>query len=159
MAKSPTAAKKPSPTAKQPKNGHANGTKAAGTQAKTQRAAKPQAKPKPKPKPEAKPKAPVKPAAAPVAKAAKKPRTDLAAKILHLIAEEMAIEEAELTATASFKEDLNLDEIDVAELLMQSELAFSVHPFSEADWDACETVGDFIQLIEKRVAAKRGKKA
>ena len=92
-------------------------------------------------------------------KSEKKPRPDLAAKVAHLIAEEMVIEEAEIAPASSFKEDLNLDEIDVAELLMQAEIEFGVHPFSEADWEGCETVGDLTQLIEKRVAAKRGKKA
>lgn len=106
--------------------------------------AAPARKPDPKPKPE---------------KAEKKPRPDLGARVAHLIAEEMAIEEAEISPASSFKEDLNLDEIDVAELLMQAEVEFSLHPFSEADWEACDTVGDLTQLIEKRVAAKRAKKA
>lgn len=106
--------------------------------------AAPARKPEPKPKAE---------------KPEKKPRPDLAAKVAHLIAEEMAIEEAEISPASSFKEDLNLDELDVAELLMQSEVEFGVHPFSEADWEACETVADLTQLIEKRVAAKRAKKA
>ncbi|MGH9482639.1 MAG: acyl carrier protein [Terriglobales bacterium] len=86
-------------------------------------------------------------------------RAELAGKVLHLIAEEMAVEEAELTPTASFKEDLSLDEIDVAEILMQAELAFGVHPFSEADWEGCATVDDMVQLITRRVEGKRGKRA
>ena len=107
-------------------------------------------------KPAAAPSAPAKPAPPPPKPI--KPRSDLDVKIVHLIAEEMAIEEAELTSTASFKEDLGLDEIDVAELLMQAEQAFGVHAFSEADWESCETVDDFVQLITRRVEAKRGKK-
>jgi acyl carrier protein len=93
----------------------------------------------------------------PPAKAAK-PRPELTAKITHLIAEEMAVEEAELTPSAAFKEDLGLDEIDVAELLMQSETSFDLSPFNDEDWESCETVGDLTSLIEKRVAAKRSKK-
>lgn len=93
----------------------------------------------------------------PPAKAAK-PRPELTAKITHLIAEEMAVEEAELTPSASFKEDLGLDEIDVAELLMQSESSFDLSPFNDEDWEGCETVGDLTNLIEKRVAAKRSRK-
>jgi acyl carrier protein len=115
---------------------------------------------KPAPKSAAKAPAPA-PAPAPVKPESKatKARTELNGKIVHLIAEEMAIEEAELVPTASFREDLNLDEIDVAELLMQAENAFNVHPFSESDWDSCETVDDFVQLVAKRVEAKRGKKS
>jgi acyl carrier protein len=87
------------------------------------------------------------------------PRNDLADKIVHLIAEEMAVEEAELTPNASFKDDLHLDEIDVAELLMQAEHAFGVGPFSESDWENCATVEDFVRLVSKRVEAKRGRKS
>jgi len=152
----------------------ANHAPAAKSQAKP--AAKPAAKPVAKPvaKPAAKP-AP-RPAAAaanlpsnaapklkgkaekpaPIPKP-RKPRPDADAKIVHLIAEEMAIEEAELTANASFKEDLNLDEIDVAELLMQAETTFGVHPFNEEDWESCETVGDFTRMVGKRLEAKRKK--
>ncbi|MGH9487049.1 MAG: phosphopantetheine-binding protein [Terriglobales bacterium] len=108
----------------------------------------------------AKPKAsnnPPKPVARPVDKKSRQ-QFDLEAKLLHMIAEEMALEEAELTPLASFKEDLNLDEIDIAELLMQTEAQFGVHPFNESDWDACATVGEFLSLVSKRVDAKRGHK-
>ncbi len=87
------------------------------------------------------------------------PRNDVGDKIVHLIAEEMAVEEAELTPNASFKDDLHLDEIDVAELLMQAEHAFGVGPFSESDWEKCATVEDFVHLVSKRIEAKRGRKA
>ena len=116
--------------------------------------------PKVESKPAGKAKVPLgKPAIAPakVAPAVKK-RNDFAAKVVKMIAEDMAIEEAELTNTASFKEDLNLDEIDLAELLMQAESHFDVHPFSEEDWEGCDTVGDFIDLVEKRVEARRARK-
>jgi acyl carrier protein len=86
-----------------------------------------------------------------------KPRPVLNPKILHLISEEMAIEEAELTANASFKDDLNLDEIDVAELLMQAEVTFEIHPFNEEDWESCETVGDYVRMVETRMEGKRKK--
>lgn len=84
---------------------------------------------------------------------------ELEGKLLHMIAEEMAIEEAELTAGAAFKEDLHLDEIDVAELLMQTESQFGVHPFNESDWEACATVGEFLELVGKRIELKRSRKA
>ncbi|TAN20663.1 MAG: hypothetical protein EPN33_14960 [Acidobacteria bacterium] len=90
----------------------------------------------------------------------KRPRqqTELEGKLIHMIAEEMAIEEAELTPDASFREDLNLDEIDIAELLMQAEAQFGVHPFNESDWEACGTIGEFLVLVSKRVEAKRSRK-
>ncbi|HUX68064.1 MAG TPA: acyl carrier protein [Terriglobales bacterium] len=157
MAKTPTAAKKAAHPAK-PAKASAKETAASkngnGAPKNGAKAAKPAAKPAKS----AKPPAPAKPAPPPPPPKVNKARTDLAAKVVHLIAEEMAVEEAELTPTASFKEDLGLDEIDVAELLMQAEQAFAIHPFSEADWESCETVDDFVQLIVRRVEAKRGKK-
>lgn len=77
---------------------------------------------------------------------------DLSIKIIHMIAEEMAVEEAELTPSASFREDLNLDEIDVAELLVRAEELFSLkQEFDDEEWENCQTVGDFIALVERRV--------
>lgn len=87
--------------------------------------------------------------------AARRGRSELANKVVHLIAEEMAIEEAELTANASFKEDLNLDEIDVAELFMQAEATLHTTPFNEEDWEGCETVGDFIALVESHAPSRK----
>ncbi len=78
----------------------------------------------------------------------------LTEKILHLIAEEMAIEEAELSPNASFTEDLNLDEIDIAELLMQAEQQLGAREFSDADWEQIRTVGDFIQIVEQHLERK-----
>lgn len=78
----------------------------------------------------------------------------LTEKILHLIAEEMAIEEAELSPNASFTEDLNLDEIDIAELLMQAEQQLGAREFSDADWEQVRTVGDFIQIVEQHLERK-----
>ena len=69
-----------------------------------------------------------------------------------MIAEEMAVEEAELTASASFREDLNLDETDVAELLVCAEEMFGLkQEFDDEEWENCQTVGDFVALVERRV--------
>jgi acyl carrier protein len=80
--------------------------------------------------------------------------SDLSPKVIHLIAEEMAVEEAELTPSASFRDDLSLDEIDVAELLVRAEETFGLkQEFDDEEWENCHTVGDFIQLVENRMAA------
>jgi len=41
---------------------------------------------------------------------------------------------------------------------MQTEIDFGLHSFSEADWDRIQTVDDFVQLVMKRVEAKRGRR-
>lgn len=130
---------KPVPAAKNGKNGAA-------------KAAKPQPPPKAA---KAAPAPPPKPA--PVDKKTKQ-QQEFEAKMLHMVAEEMAIEEAELTLSANFREDLKLDEIDIAELLMQAETTHNIAPFNEADWDACVTIADFLRMVGKRVEAKRARK-
>ena len=126
-----------------------------------------------KPQPPAKPASPAKatppakggkaapappPKPAPVDKKTKQ-QQEFEAKMLHMVAEEMAIEEAELTLNANFRDDLKLDEIDIAELLMQAEITHNVAPFNEADWEACLTIADFLRMVGKRVEAKRARKA
>ena len=144
----------PKPKAGKNGNGKAtaptkNGAKAATPQSSAK--ATPPAKagkavPAPTPKP------------APVDKKTKQ-QQEFEAKMLHMVAEEMAIEEAELTLNANFREDLKLDEIDIAELLMQAETTHNVAPFNEADWEACVTIADFLRMVGKRVEAKRARKA
>jgi acyl carrier protein len=77
------------------------------------------------------------------------------AKLTHLIAEEMAIEEAELTPESSLLEDHGLDEIDVAELLLCAEEMLGAREFSEEEWEDCRTVGDYLRIA----GGKLGKKA
>ncbi len=88
------------------------------------------------------------------------PRTaeNLNAKLLNLIAEDMAIEEAELTTNASLNEDLGLDEIDIAELLMQAEEKLGAQEFSEEEWEDCRTVGDYLRLVAQHLDKKGAKK-
>ncbi len=81
-------------------------------------------------------------------------KADLNSQILHLIAEEMAIEEAELSPDVSFTDDLNLDEIDIAELLMQAERQLGAREFSDAEWEEVRTVGDYLQLVEQHLERK-----
>jgi acyl carrier protein len=78
------------------------------------------------------------------------------AKIVNLIAESMAIEEAELTPNASFIEDLHLDEIDIAELFARAEEELGAREFDDGDWEECHTVGEFVQLVASHLE-KKGK--
>ncbi|HET9783744.1 MAG TPA: hypothetical protein VFP94_02175 [Terriglobales bacterium] len=158
--KAPRSAK-PVKTAKtaasKPKNGKNGSPKPPAASKNGKNGAAKPAKPQPPAKVKAKalPAPPPKPA--PVDKKTKQ-QQEFEAKMLHMVAEEMAIEEAELTLNANFREDLKLDEIDIAELLMQAEITYSIAPFSEADWEACGTIADFLRMVGKRVEAKRARK-
>lgn len=64
-----------------------------------------------------------------------------------LIVEELNIEEAEITETASFKEDLGVDSLDLFELVMSLEEKFGVEIPTE-DLENLLTVGDVVKYIE-----------
>lgn len=89
------------------------------------------------------------------AKPAKPIDPQLAASLVNLIAESMAIEEAELTPSASFRDDLNVDDTDIAELFMRAEEQYKVKEFSDEEWEACLTVGDFMRLVAERAPKKK----
>lgn len=81
------------------------------------------------------------------------------AQLTHLIAEEMAIEEAELTPESSLLEDHGLDEIDVAELLLCAEEQLGAREFGEDDWEDCRSVGDYLRIAGEHLEKKAEKRA
>lgn len=73
-------------------------------------------------------------------------------KVKQIIVEQLGVEEGEVTATASFVDDLGADSLDTVELVMAFEEEFGV----EIPDDAAETivtVGDAIKFLEKASAA------
>ena len=70
-------------------------------------------------------------------------------RVKQIIVEQLGVDEAEVTPTASFVDDLGADSLDQVELVMAFEEAFSV----EIPEDAAEkiaTVKDAIDYIEKQ---------
>jgi len=64
-----------------------------------------------------------------------------------LIVERLGVEEAEVTAEASFKEDLNADSLDVVEMVMAIEDEFGIEiPDEEAE--KITTVGQVVAYLE-----------
>jgi acyl carrier protein len=69
-------------------------------------------------------------------------------KVKQIIVEQLQVDEAEVTPTASFQEDLGADSLDVVELVMQFEEAFDLEiPDEEAE--KIKTVQDAIDYIKK----------
>ena len=64
-----------------------------------------------------------------------------------LIAADLGVDPAEVTETASFKEDLGADSLDLFELVMAMEEKYDVEIPSE-DLEQLVTVGDAIKYIE-----------
>jgi len=69
-------------------------------------------------------------------------------KVKQIIVEQLQVDEAEVTPTASFQEDLGADSLDVVELVMQFEEAFDLEiPDEEAE--KIKTVQDAVDYIKK----------
>ena len=64
-----------------------------------------------------------------------------------LVAEQFAMEPAEVTMETSFEEDLGADSVDLVELVMAMEEEFEVGEIQEDDLGALKTVGDAVNYI------------
>jgi acyl carrier protein len=79
---------------------------------------------------------------------------EIVEKVKQIIAEQLGVEEADVTSSASFVDDLGADSLDTVELVMALEEAFDL----EIPDDAAEkirTVQDAVDYIEKH--SKLGK--
>ncbi len=75
-------------------------------------------------------------------------------KVKQIIVEQLGVDEGEVTASASFVDDLGADSLDQVELIMAFEEAFDIEiPDEEAE--KIKTVQDAIDYVDKH--AKVGK--
>lgn len=70
-------------------------------------------------------------------------------KVKQIIVEQLNVDEGEVTPTASFVDDLGADSLDIVELVMALEEAFSIEVPDE-DAEKLLTVKDVIEYIEKK---------
>jgi acyl carrier protein len=70
-------------------------------------------------------------------------------KVKQIIVEQLGVDEAEVTPTASFVDDLGADSLDTVELLMAFEEAFNIE-IPDEDAEKIATVKDAIAYIEKK---------
>jgi acyl carrier protein len=75
-------------------------------------------------------------------------------KVKQIIVEQLGVDEGEVTANASFVDDLGADSLDTVELVMAFEEAFDIE-IPDEDAEKIRTVKDAIEYIEKH--AKGGK--
>ncbi|MCQ2493204.1 MAG: acyl carrier protein [Lachnospiraceae bacterium] len=68
-------------------------------------------------------------------------------KLTELIVEKLDVEAEKVTAETSFKEDLEIDSLDLFDLVMNVEEAFGVEIPSE-DLEGIKTVGDMVAYLE-----------
>lgn len=68
-------------------------------------------------------------------------------QVKELIMDALDMEEDKITMEASFKEDLNIDSLDLFEMVMTVEDTFDIE-IPSADLEGIKTVGDLVNYIE-----------
>ena len=75
----------------------------------------------------------------------------VADKVKGIIVEQLGVDEEEVTADASFVDDLGADSLDTVELVMAFEEEFGIEIPDDAA-ESIQTVGDAVKFIEKSAA-------
>jgi acyl carrier protein len=73
---------------------------------------------------------------------------ELEAKVKSIIAEQLGVEEAEVTGEASFVDDLGADSLDTVELVMALEEEFGIE-IPDEDAEKISSVSDAINYIKE----------
>lgn len=77
-------------------------------------------------------------------------------RVKQIIVEQLGVEESEVTASASFQDDLGADSLDIVELVMAFEEAFEIE-IPDEDAEKIKTVKDAVDYVNAH--AKGGKQA
>jgi acyl carrier protein len=79
---------------------------------------------------------------------------ELVEKVKQIISEQLGVDEGEVTASASFVDDLGADSLDQVELVMALEENFNLE-IPDEDAEKIRTVQDAIDYIEKHAKVKK----
>jgi acyl carrier protein len=82
------------------------------------------------------------------------PMTSAEEKVKQIIVEQLGVDEAEVTAGASFQDDLGADSLDIVELVMAFEESFDIE-IPDEDAEKIKTVQDAMNYVQAH--AKGGK--
>lgn len=74
---------------------------------------------------------------------------DIEAKVREIIVNKLGVDEAQITPTASFTNDLGADSLDTVELVMEFEKAFGL-TIPDEDAEKIGTVGDAVKYITSK---------
>jgi acyl carrier protein len=75
-------------------------------------------------------------------------------RVKQIIVEQLGVDEAEVTPTASFVDDLGADSLDTVELVMAFEEAFGIE-IPDEDAEKIATVQDAVSYIDKHTQTKK----
>ena len=81
-------------------------------------------------------------------------REEVLERVRDIIVENLGVEESEVTMETRFREDLEADSLDLAELIMDFEDKFEVGDISEEDAMKIDTVGDAVNYITAELQAE-----
>lgn len=73
---------------------------------------------------------------------------ETAKKIIEIIADELSMDENDITMESTFTDDLGADSLDVCQIIMRLEDLFKITIDDEAAMDI-KTVGDAVEQLEK----------
>lgn len=76
--------------------------------------------------------------------------SDVFEKIQAIIVEQLGVDEGEVTPSASFRDDLDADSLDLVELIMAFEEVFGGE-ISDEDAQEIGTVGEAVSYIEEHM--------
>ncbi|MCY3016927.1 MAG: acyl carrier protein [Planctomycetota bacterium] len=85
-------------------------------------------------------------------------RTKLSAVVLELLEKETGETYPAVEETTTLREGLNLDSLDMAGLVLHIESHFGIQIESEL-LDGIQSVGDLLDVLEKKIAAKSVRRA
>lgn len=81
-------------------------------------------------------------------------RKEIVEKVKLIISEQLGVDEAEVTSSASFMDDLGADSLDQVELVMALEEDFGLD-VSDEDVEKMLTVQDAIDYVDKHAKSSR----
>ncbi|HXF71267.1 MAG TPA: acyl carrier protein [Actinomycetota bacterium] len=80
-------------------------------------------------------------------------RAEIEARVRKVLAEQLAVDESQVTPEARFAEDLNADSLDLVEAVLALEEEWNIE-IPEEEMQDVKTVGQAIELVAQKVGAK-----
>lgn len=81
---------------------------------------------------------------------------EIFARVKKLVAEELNVDESEVTPEATFQDDLGADSLALVELIMALEEKFEIENIPDEDAEQIKTVQDAVNYITRRKRAEAG---
>ena len=79
----------------------------------------------------------------------------IAERVKQIVAEQLGVDEDQVTSEASFMEDLGADSLDTVELVMALEEEFDIE-IPDEEVDAVRTVQQVVDLVKEKLQAHHG---